>query len=346
MTLARAIAGAVLGLLAGACAGVRSGAVNAEESRRVIEHSAAPTIDPRFEESLALVQAAVAEGDDRVARLILIGILARGPDQATREVALRWVDVLDGRAVLAAARFELEVAPDPNVVGRCVVDLAVNTELRSPARFETAPFLATRTVVTLDRLGVERVDSSSFLWEAGSVLTLPVLGRRQVTRVGEATLPSGDAIAARETWVVEVRSGFVHFEGRRLPMRAFAVESRRKEWLAGFLDRGALGPEEFARFVRDPASYELDPEVFTARLLERTLRVPLDRRRDLVPVLVELARSLEDDDFARLLPAVRWLSDEEAGDDVEAWRAAVERFAEPRPEELPPDDELHLPPLR
>jgi hypothetical protein len=98
------------------------------------------------------------------------------------------------------------------------------------------------------------------------------------------------------------------------------------------------------RFVSDPASYELDHEVFTARMLERLLRVPIARRQELRRSLAALAADLDDVRFERLVPALRWTSQADIGRDAAAWRAALAhgRALEARAEAAAAD-ELRLP---
>jgi len=335
--------GVLLGVLAAGCAGVRSGD-RAATNVRVVESTSAPAIDERFTQSFEFVRLALEDGDDRTARLLLASVLARASDAATREVALRWVDVVDGRAVMGACRFDLVIDDDPDEPGATAVDLVLTSELRSGARLECPPFVLTRTFVAIDRLGVERSDSTSILWEPGAYMGLPAGGAPVRLRVTTQPLPRTDAVALRESWRLEVKSGHVRFEGRRLPMRAFEVESPRKEWLAAYLDRGALAPDEFMRFVSDPESYELDHEVFTARMLERLLRVPIARRQELRRALTAFAAELDDVRFERLVPALRWTSQADHGHDAAAWRAALAhgRAHEERAEAAAAD-ELRLP---
>jgi hypothetical protein len=327
MRAASSSTGVLLGLLAAGCAGARSDDVVAAQSR-IVESTPAPAIDERFTQSFEFVRLALEDGDDRTARLLLASVLARASDAATREVALRWVDVVDGRAVMAACDFDLEIDDDPAVPGATAVDLVITSQLRSSARLEGAPFVLTRTLVAIDRFGAERSESTTLLWEPGGDLGLPTSGAPVRLRVASLPLPRTDAIAMRETWRLEAMSGHVRFEGRRLPMRAFEAVSPRKEWLAAVLDRGVLAPDEFLRFVSDPASWELESEVFTARMLERVLRVPVARRGELRRALAALAVDLDDVRFALLVPALRWTSGADLGQDVAAWRAALDHDRE------------------
>jgi hypothetical protein len=327
MRAASSLTGVLLGLLAAGCAGRRSDDLVASQSR-IVESAPAPAIDERFTQSFEFVRLALEDGDDRTARLLLASVLARASDAATREVALRWVDVVDGRAVMAACRFDLEIDDDPAQPGATAVDLVLTSQLRSSARLEGAPFVLTRTLVAIDRLGAERSESTTILWEPGAELGLPASGAPVRMRVASLELPRTDAIAVRETWRLEATSGHVRFEGRRLPVRAFEAESPRKEWLAAYLDRGALEPAEFVHFVSDPASYELASDVFTARMLERLLRVPVARRPELRRALAALSADLDDVRFARLVPALRWTSQADLGRDVADWRAALDHDRE------------------
>lgn len=343
MRAASSATGVLLGLLAAGCAGARSDGVAATQVR-VVESAPAPAIDERFAQSFEFVRLALEDGDDRTARLLLASVLARASDAATREVAQRWVDVVDGRAVMAACRFDLAIDDDPAQPGSTAVDLVLTSQLRTGGRLECAPFVLTRTLVAIDRLGIERIDSTSFLWEPGADLGLPSSGAPVRLRVATMPLPRTEAVAMRESWRLEATSGHVRFEGRRLPMRAFEVESPRKEWLAAFLDRGALAPDEFVRFVSDPASYELELDVFTARMLERLLRVPIARRPELRRALAAIAADLDDVRFERLVPALRWSSEADLGQDAAAWRAALDHAREHEARaDAAAADELRLP---
>gem|GEM_PF-6946098 len=277
----------------------------------------------RFEAALQAVLAALESDDTEVARLMLRRILAQRPTGDALALAERLVQVVDGRAVMDAVRFELVVDQDPARRHRSRLRLVIETDLRAPARLELAPLVVTRTLSTLDPLGAERWRTDTFLWEPGATLELPAAGATREHVVHTAELPRGELLAVRERWSVAGRSGFVHFEGARLPARAFELEARDKEWLASFLDRGPLDPSVFAAFVDDPANATLDDATYTARLLERTLRVPLDRRSELLDLVAERAPRLDDRQLARLFPALRWLAASTDERDLDQWRLVL-----------------------
>ncbi|WP_145187384.1 hypothetical protein [Planctomycetes bacterium Pla163] len=290
-----------------------------------IENTSASPIDPNFEAAFESLMAALAADDTEVARRLVTNILARQPTGDTLDLALRYAAVLDGRAVMEACTFELEVGIDPDDTTASQLRLVVTTVLRAPARLELPPISITRTLSTLDPVGAERTRTDTLLWKGGSDLELPVEGDRRAYVVHSGSLPRGELLAVRERWSLQARSGWVHFEDQRLPARGFQVEAAEKEWLASFLDRGPLEPGELAAFLDDPTSDDLGDFDYTARLLERTLRVPLDRRDELLTILADRAGDLDDRQLARLFPALRWLATSSDRRGLEEWRALLAR---------------------
>jgi hypothetical protein len=294
-----------------------------------IENASASSIDPNFESAFQSLIAALAADDTEVARRLLTNILARQPTGDTLELALRYASVLDGRAVMEACSFELEVGIDPQNATASQLRLVVTTTLRAPAQLELPPISVTRTLSTLDPVGAERTRTDTLLWEAGAELELPVEGERRAFVVHSGSLPRGELLAVRERWSLQARSGWVHFEGQRLPARGFQVAAAEKEWLASFLDRGVLEPSELANFLDDPTSDDLGDFDYTARLLERTLRVPLDRRAELLTIFADRAGDLDDRRLARLFPALRWLATSSDRRGLDEWRALLARRSVP-----------------
>lgn len=323
---AAGFAAPVLALLALGCASARPVDVDAARNMGGV---AIPTdaskagVEPRLEAAFDAVLAALESGDTQLARRLLGIILARNPKGESLALAERLARVVDGRAVMDACRFALAIDRDPKRPDHSRLRVTVETQLSSPARLDLAPLVVTRTVATLDRLGSERWRTDTFLWELGGALELPERGRTERHVVQIAPLPRGEHLAVREQWSVAARSGFVVFQDRRLPARAFTLEAPSKEWLAGFLDRGPLEPDLFAAFLDDPRTERMGDEQFTACLLERVLRVPLDRRGELLDHMAARAPDLDDRELARLYPALRWLAASSDERDLEQWRRVL-----------------------
>lgn len=323
--LACAVASAVVSAatLLGACASDRATRPAGDGFR--IENAEASPIDPNFEAAFQSLISALAADDTDVARHLLSKILARQPTGDTLELALRYATVLDGRAVMECCSFELEVGIDPALPTASQLRLVVSTTLRAPARLELPPISITRTLSTLDPVGAERSRTDTFLWEEGAALELPIEGESRAFVVHSGSLPRGELLAVRERWSLQARSGWVHFEDQRLPARGFRVAAAEKEWLASFLDRGPLDSSELATFLDDPTNDDLGDFDYTARLLERTLRVPLDRRDELLAILADRAEDLNDRRLSRLFPALRWLATSSNRRGLEEWRALLTR---------------------
>ncbi|MEZ5977156.1 MAG: hypothetical protein R3F34_02940 [Planctomycetota bacterium] len=308
-----------------ACGSPRSGASGSVR----VENEAVSPIDPRFEAALDQVRAALDGEETEVARQILAGMLARRPEGLTLETVRRYVDIVDGRAIFEATDLELTVEADPDRPGGTLARLHVATTLRDEAALDVPPMIATRTVTSLDASGVERAATSTAVFDAAVGLVLPVEGDEREFVVAHADLPRGQVLAVREVWTLDCLAGHVVFEDRRLPLRSFRIEAPVKEWISSNIARSTIEPAEVGDFLSDPAAFEARGEAFTARLLERVLRVPKDRREELVAVLAESAEKLDDLARARLLPAVDWLLGCADDATAERWAQALASVVEP-----------------
>ncbi len=313
--MARSAAGGLFALVlagaAGACAGPRPA-------------PAAPAIEGSFEPSFQALRAALAERDDELAERVLARILARGPTGTTLAQAEAYGRVLRGRELareLELALLAEQASPDQPV--RLV--LTARHALELPLELESGPATLRLTLTALDAAGrEERHARTQALPQLATLLVPPGAGAR--LELGEFAVPSGRALAVLAQWDLALQPGVVRLEGQEFPAADVAVAGCRTLRLAAWLPPAPVEPEELVRYVQAGARS-------LPALLERTVRIDPARRTEALDLLAPTALSLGRPELTRLVPTLRWLSDQrDLGADVDAWRAWLASRGEPAAE--------------
>ena len=260
--------------------------------------------------SFEALAAAVDDGEDSIARLILGRILAFDPDEETLELALAYERVLDGRALSD----ELDLVLFGEFAERGRIELSLIAEsVPSTLRLTTGGASLRVHMTWIDPAGTEERRVTTVPLPDLTELELPA-GNETRVELTDFTLPIGNALAARARISLRLVAGeFVLEDDTTLPAQYLDVRPCELVRLAPFLSPVAVGPEELARYVRAG-------RITTPALLERAIRIAPSRRREALDLLTPIALELDRVRLAEILPALRWLSgNSSAGGDVDRW---------------------------
>jgi len=273
-------------------------------------------VEPRLEPALDALRAAVASGDDDLARAVLRRLWAQRPTGAAAERAAAFERILDGRGAIAGLELRAECVwtADPGIpgAGTCVVRLAVRSRDGVARALEPGPATLSLTAITVDTRGNSSHGSEARSFEALARLDVPAEGAVGIDLAQiPLELPAG-ALALRLTADVRLTPGTVRQTERALPAQRVPVEHGELVLLAGrLLAQGPAEPDELARGAAEPDSR-------AGELLEVALRV---RREDRARVLDGLCAYAQDPArVERLASALRWLApDVQGGADPSEW---------------------------
>ncbi len=274
---------------------------------------ARPAVDPGFEPAFQALRSALDERDDALAERVLARILARDPKCGTRAQAEAFGRILRGRSLARSLDLALiaeDIAPGDSV--RLV--LVAQHDLEQPLELRSGPATLRVTLTALDAAGgEERRASTQALPELATLLVPPGAGARWP--LGEFAVPTGRALGALAEWDLELQQGVLVLEGLDFPASEVAVAGCQTLRLATWLPASPVEPGELVRYVEAGARS-------MPALVERTVRIDPARREEALDLLTPSALSCSRLELARLVPTLRWLSQQrELGADVDAWRA-------------------------
>lgn len=312
-----ALVGALLAALLAACAGGTPDDEFIDPSAIVIplgRPGERPTPElAAFEPAFAALGDALEAHDDALARRVLDGILARGPEGRALEVARIYDKILRGRALLESVAMELELRPVDGDAYAFDVVLVVRNRSSAPLVLRTTPPSLNRLSVGVTPEGVESRRRASVVAHALEELVLPASGELEV-RLGRDRAAIFGMLALRERWWLETRNGEVEVDGDVLPALATQVVSAEDSWLAPFLPTEPVEPSELVR-------YASGPEIFEPPLMERAVRIDPARRGEALELLAEAMREWDDVRVLEVVPALRWLARAEVtGAELAFWR--------------------------
>ena len=283
---------------------------------------------PANEAAFLNLRSALARGDDELAARILVGLRERALSAPELELVARAERVLTGRALVRGLELDLVSEPVPDAEGSFRLALLARSQAAERVRLKLPPCDLKRRRATMDARGVEGLDYES---RASSALrTLELLpGVEQRVELLTYELPLGRALAVRERWRLEPRSGEIESGGNSYPAAAVPVASCERERFSPLLAPGAAASTALAgrlAALEPPSQREL---------LELALRTPRAAHAEalcaLAPVVARLAREAPERVQAAE-PALRWLTqNRELGQDAGAWaRYLAARALDPR----------------
>ncbi len=320
---------AVLGLAAGLAGCAADGDVASQGAPAVERERIPPDFVPAFD----ALQAAVEAGDDALARRILAGILLRRPPAHLVEFARGYERILDGRALVRS--LELRLASE-EVEGSALdyrLVLLASHDLPRPVSLHLPPGTLVHATFAMDAVGNESKRATSHTTSAVEEVVIEPDGEARIPLLNYE-LPLGGALAVRERWTLELRSGEIRFDEEGFPAREPPVAPAERIRRAPYLPRAAVEPAELVRYAQGE-------KVYAPPLIERAVRITIARRDEALDLLAPVAERLEEEDPDRLesiAPALRWLAHTaRPGNQPGAWaswfraRRARQLADQPRP---------------
>jgi hypothetical protein len=274
-----------------------------EPGSRLLGPGTPRSVEPEFQAAFDALHAAVEDGEEDLARRILADILARHPPEHLEEFARAYERVLDGRQLGRELSLRLESEPVGGSAGDFRLVLVASHFASQRVVMRLPPAALTRSLVSIDAAGNEGRSSTSEACRALEKLVLPP-GERVRVRLLDYELELAGALAVRERWSLEPRSGVLRLGERDLPAHELPVTAVERTRLASFLPATLVEPEELARAL-------LDPQTPLPALIERAVRIDPERREEalnrLDAAVEELART-SPERLERAAPALRWLA--------------------------------------
>lgn len=326
----RALAWAAAALLCAACRSAGGHAAARPDVREVAAQAHTPALGPqiasdvggRFAPGLEALQAAVAAGEDELARSLIAHVDSLGPDERVWNMTRAFERILDGRAAVHALALSLECIPEPletllpgAETGSQGWRLVFRAENRSADEIVLSPgpatLLSTRT--DLGRRGAESSTQETRSFERLKKFAVPPNASADVELARFFLAPVEGPLAVRLSFEFELRSGVLQRAGRELPAMHLAVRPARATRRAADLPTDTLSTAELLAASAGLSS----PEELLA-LAVRTEPEPGGADLDgLAAQLAERPRTT----LALWVPALRWLAGSGVPSDPDGLRA-------------------------
>lgn len=279
-------------------------------------------IAARYEPSFLAVQAALDDRDTASAEAVLVRLRSQleresvsGTGEVAREAraAVQLADGFDriiaGRKRLEALEMELELLPEGEGsgggAGNHTLHLLVTNRWDAELKLVPGPANLILARTQVDQAGRQAGVTRSLTLDPIRVSVPP--GATERVELGTfASRVSGDALAERLTFRLEVRSGELEEDGSSFPAQRYGVEPLEYVGLAPFLPNGALEPAELAGYLQRP-------EPASAPIMERAIRILPNRRMEALELLEPLVQRATEQEFQRMAPALQWLAPEGPG---------------------------------
>lgn len=285
--------------------------------------SAAPS--PAFAPALEAVGAALGAGDDETARQLLAALFGRGPTGADLEWADTYRNILEGRDFARGLDLSLQLRASGADGRGTIVDLVVAPRPEAPntagAKVDLGMPLLVRRTSRTDATGSQRLERESRAAAAAASFAVPVAGERAALELGTFELDLGGALAVREEWWIEWRSGFATTAaGVRLPVQQLRSTPVERNRIAAFLPTEPLGPEPLCESLVRADFEQIDPALRRAQLLERAVRIPRERREETLIAVAALLPDVPDSRLEDAAPALAWLARQAGQRSPAQWR--------------------------
>jgi hypothetical protein len=291
--------------------------------------------DPRLEGAMEQLRQAIQAGEDEMASYILSNLRALEPDEVTLEALQRYQDVLDGRAVCRTLDVRLLLRGDEARAGNLELVAQVRNTGDQRVILQVPSVELTRTSRALNERGQLLSGASRRFSDGLSDLAVEAGTTQLAVLLSYPVNMTGEILAQDERWTATGRTPFLEVDGRPLPAKAIEYVPADKSLLAAFLPASAVEAAAASEFLAREGVFEREDGSFLPPLLERVVRLQPEDRKAAFEALANQAPSWNDDELARVVPALRWLTDADVPDSrPEAWRRLL---AEGWPETSDPD---------
>ncbi len=290
-------------------------------------------IAARYEPSFLAVQGALDDRDVANAEAVLTRLRSQleresslgGGEvaveaRAALELAEGFERIVEGRKRLAALEMGLDLVADPQGGPDHELFLVVNSAWEEALKLEPGPANLVLARSQVDQAGRQATVSRTLTLDA----LRPEIQPGQPERISLGSFPSrvsGDALAERLVFRLEVRAGEIAEGGDRFPAQRYEVPPLEYVGLAPFLPNAALEPAELATYLQRP-------EPASAPIMERAIRILPARRGEALALIRPLVQRATELEFQRMVPALQWLAPDGPGvSGREPWVRWLERQA-------------------
>ena len=245
------------------------------------------------------LRAAVEEGEDEVARAILLRLTPRILDPMSAELAAGYKNVLAGRLVRDAVLGEVRVVELET--GGFSVSLDLSQALFADVTLRPGHVLVHAITRSIDLAGHQSTRVSDRLVEAGDGWALT---RDQVLSVPmgvDSPLFGEGFLAVRCEWKVTLGAGSVETPSGVYPLMGVQVNDGSLVRLSRELPTQVVEPVELARYC-------LEPSIRPEGLLERAVRISPSRYAEALDLLAESEAVLPPARLEELIPVLAWLT--------------------------------------
>lgn len=269
---------------------------------------AEPELAEEAEDAADLVLAALAEGDDELARATLLRMRAFHPDPGTQAWIDNVMEVIEGRRLLASLELELAVIVDDSGEARAKrLVLRARSDQDQAVVMRMAPPALRVERDWLDGLGNGGHTADSAALDALEELAIPARGTLEVPLL-ELEGSRGTAAAVRERWDLEMHFCYLEQGGREYPVNAPAVRGVERYLLASHLQLGALDAGPLIDSLSGP-----EPPALPV-LVERAVRIPPSEMSAALDALTPVVDALPLERVGRAAEVLTWIA-ESSGED-------------------------------
>ena len=283
---------------------------------------------------LASLQQALEQGEDELAGRLIARLRTRTLSTAEERAVAAAERVLFGRARVRELDLALESEPASDAPeGAFSLWLVARSRSARPVTLALPPADLKRARAAIDANGLESLEYESTASRVLCGLALAPGGEQRIELL-RYELPCGRALAVRERWRLESRSGDLLYDGASYPAARVPVRGCSRERVSPLV----AGPEAPGSTLAEVLS---GGEALTPRqVLEVALRIPREEREAALRPLGALVEGLPQERIQAVEPALRWLTgNRDIGPDGPRWArylaARAELGAEPEEGERP-----------
>jgi hypothetical protein len=259
----------------------------------------APTrLDESLQPAFSALKAALDEGSDDVARMILARLRPRCQDELSLHIVQGYERILAGRSLRDATKAALLIVEVEDGF-----DVNLSLQQRVYPLVELAPgyVRVEWTAWSIDTLGRQsaqvdgRILRVPVAWQIPAGETLSVVLGTDSPRIGEG------ALAVRVEWKISLGAGSAFVGGERFPLQDLQVEDGVVVRLSKDLPTGPVEPAELFRYASSEA-------VNRPALLERAVRILPLRYEETLDLLAEGEAEFSPAAMRDLVPVMAWLT--------------------------------------